>query len=310
MADDHSTRLHQEVDPGQAPPAGPGGGRATIGAVPPFAAYFRVYEPLVAFDRARQQYWRRYVTAGRGVSQTVGPARQRRLVMEALGAGWTRLPELPDEAYVITDEGATLVCPWNLQIQVARSALSARSGVPVAIADAFVPPALVGASEQAVAAWRSDARGVDDTSPRLHEFTSGWAVPLRWFTFVEHDERRVSLTPGDRYVRYRTSMARARRRAHRALAVLRRTMPGAPMTEAVEEGSRWLEEFHPRSLVELDYGGLAYLMGDRELLDDDSPRLVAEALVALGRSDVQEAGHLYERLVERWRNVQLYERRN
>jgi hypothetical protein len=96
--------------------------------VPPFAAYFRVYEPLVAFDRARQQYWRRYVTAGGGVTQSAGPGRQRRLVLEALGAGWTRLPELPDEAYVITDEGATLICPWNLQIQVARAALSARDG--------------------------------------------------------------------------------------------------------------------------------------------------------------------------------------
>lgn len=290
--------------------SGVGTRRGTIGVVPPFAAYFRVYEPLVAFDRARQQYWRRYVTAGRGVTQSAGPGRQRQLVLEALGAGWTRLPQLPDEAYVITDEGATLICPWNLQIQVARAALSARDGVPPTIADAFVPPALVGASEQAVADWRSAGRGLDAAGPRLHEFSSGWAVPLRWFAFVEYDERRVSLTPGDRFLRYRTSMARARRRAHRALAALRRALPDAPMTEAVEAGARWLEEFHPRSVVELDYGGLAYLMPDRELLDDDSPRLVADALVALGRHDLTEAGRRYEELVERWRKVQLYERRN
>src|SRR3954454_21380929 len=68
------------------PVGGRGRRRATIGPVPPFAAYFRVYEPLVAFDRARQQYWRRYVAAGGGVAQSAGPGRQRRLVLEALGA--------------------------------------------------------------------------------------------------------------------------------------------------------------------------------------------------------------------------------
>ena len=48
-----------------------------------------------------------------------------------------------------------------------------------------------------------------------------------------------------------------------------------PITEAVEEATRWLEEFHPRSVVELDYGGLVELLPDDELAEDDSPALVA-----------------------------------
>ena len=33
----------------------------------------------------------------------------------------------------------------------------------------------------------------------------------------------------------------------------------------VEQVGRWLEEFHPRSLVELDYGGLVHLLGAEAL---------------------------------------------
>ena len=64
-------------------------------------------------------------------------------------------------------------------------------------------------------------------------------------------------------LRYRTEISKARRRAHRALSVLRRSVGDVPITEAVEESARWLEEFHPRSVVELDYGGLAALLRTR-----------------------------------------------
>ena len=50
-----------------------------------------------------------------------------------------------------------------------------------------------------------------------------------------------------------------------ALSVLRKSLGDAPITEAVEEGTRWLEEFHPRSVVELDYGGLVDLLSGRRL---------------------------------------------
>ncbi|GAB3948806.1 hypothetical protein GCM10027614_46560 [Micromonospora vulcania] len=39
-----------------------------------FASYLRVYEPLTAFDRDRQSYWRRYVSEGRAVAPMEGPA--------------------------------------------------------------------------------------------------------------------------------------------------------------------------------------------------------------------------------------------
>lgn len=275
-----------------------------------FASYLRVYEPLSAFDRDRQAYWRRYVSEGRAVAPAEGPHRQRAAVIEALGAGWTRLPDPPDEAYVLEVDGTLLICPWNLRLRVAEAALSARDGVPPVLADAFVPPVLAGQAKAVVDDWRSGARVLEQGLPRVHEQIATWGVPLRWFVFIDAEEREFLLRPGCRILRYRTEISKARRRASRGLAVLRKSVGDAPITEAVEEGARWLEEFHPRSIVELDYGGLVDLLPDEALAADDSPELVAAGLAGLSRGDTAAASEAYEKLVARWRAVQLLERCN
>ena len=275
-----------------------------------FASYLRVYEPLTAFDRDRQTFWRRYVREGRAVAPLEGPGRQRTAVLEALGAGWTRLPDLPDEAYVLEADDTLLVCPWNLRVRVAEAALSARDGVPSVLADAFVPPILAGQAKAIVEDWRSGARVLEHGVPRVHEQIATWGVPLRWFVFVDADERELVTRRGRRALRYRTEISKARRRAHRGVSVLRKSVGDAPITEAVEEGARWLEEFHPRSVVELDYGGLVDLLSDDTLEADDSPKLVAAGLAGLSRGDADAATEAYEKLVSRWRAVQLLERCN
>ena len=275
-----------------------------------FASYLRVYEPLTAFDRERQVFWRKYAREGRALGPIEGPVRQRSAVLEALGAGWTRLPDLPDEAYVLEWGETLLVCPWNLRLRVAEAALNARDGVPTVLADAFVPPVLAGQAKAIVEDWRSGAKVLEHGVPRVHEQIATWGVPLRWFVFVDLDEREISLADGKRTLRYRTEISKARRRAHRAVSVLRKSVGDAPITEAVEESTRWLEEFHPRSIVELDYGGLVGLLPVEDLAQDDSPGLVAAGLSALSRGDAESATEAYEKLVARWRAVQLLERCN
>ncbi|MFY1705374.1 hypothetical protein ACN28G_27250 [Micromonospora sp. WMMA1923] len=275
-----------------------------------FASYLRVYEPLTAFDRDRQSFWRRYVSEGRAVAPLDGPVRQRTAVIEALGAGWTRLPDLPDEAYVLETDETLLVCPWNLRIRVAEAALSARDGVPPVLADAFVPPVLAGQAKAVVEDWRSGARVLEHGVPRVHEQIATWGVPLRWFVLFDAAERRQVTAPDRRALRYRTDIAKSRRRASRALAVLRKTVGDVPITEAVEEAARWLEEFHPRSVVELDYGGLVDLLSDETLTTDDSAELVAAGLTGLSNGEAEEASAAYDQLVARWRAVQLLERCN
>ena len=275
-----------------------------------FASYLRVYEPLTAFDRDRQLFWRRYVREGRAVAPLEGPVLQRTAVIEALGAGWTRLPDLPDEAYILEADDTLLVCPWNLRIRVAEAALSARDGVPSVLADAFVPPVLAGQAKAVVEDWRSGARVLEHGVPRVHEQIATWGVPLRWFVFVDPQERELTTRPERRVLRYRTEISKARRRASRGLAVLRKTVGDAPITEAVEEGARWLEEFHPRSVVELDYGGRVDRLPGEALAEDDSPALVAAGLAGLSRGEAEVATEAYEKLVARWRAVQLLERCN
>jgi hypothetical protein len=144
----------------------------------------------------------------------------------------------------------------------------------------------------------------------VHEQIATWGVPLRWFVFVDLGERDLVQKPERRSLRYRTEISKARRRASRALSVLRKSVGDAPITEAVEEAARWLEEFHPRSVVELDYGGLVDLLPESTLEEDDSPGLVAAGLAALSRGDADAATEAYEKLVARWRAVQLLERCN
>ncbi|WP_042378937.1 hypothetical protein [Streptacidiphilus melanogenes] len=105
-------------------------------------------------------------------------------------------------------------------------------------------------------------------------------------------------------LRYRTPMAQARRRVARGFRVLRETLDAGPLVDGVEEVGRWLEEFHPRSLVELDYGGLVHAIPEQGLAGDRSAEEVAEGVAALRAGDPVRAGRCYRALTDRWRRVQ------
>jgi hypothetical protein len=105
-------------------------------------------------------------------------------------------------------------------------------------------------------------------------------------------------------------MSRARQRVARALEVLRRTVEDGVVTAGVEDLGRWLEEFHPRSLVELDYGGLVHLLDDEQLEADESARDVTLALAALGEGDADRAAAAYARVTSRMKALQAVESAN
>ena len=94
-----------------------------------------------------------------------------------------------------------------------------------------------------------------------------------------------------------------------AFAVVRKVFADEPVVDALSELGRWLESFHPHSWLELDYAGVATLLGD-ELEEDTSSAEVAEAVRALSRGDVADATAAYERLVERWRSLRMVEHAN
>lgn len=273
------------------------------------AASLRVYEPLAAFPVPERSAWAAYVAAGRAPDRVGGVAREREAVLRALVAVPAALPDDPGEAFVVEVDGVTLVCPWRTRLRAAEALGSWRTGLPEEVADAFVPRAVAEAAADELLDRRRS-----EPDLRVHVRTSTWSVPLPWFVLVDGGERRLEL--GEASVRtsrelvYRTAMSRARRRVARALDVLRRTVDDDAGVAGVEELGRWLEEFHPRSLVELDYGGLVHLVGDDALLRDESARDVAEALAALSDGAAERAGEAYERVTGRMKALLAVESAN
>ena len=283
------------------------------------AAFLRVYEPLAAFSGEERRQWEDYVAAGRAPSPARGPQLEEQAALRALvGRPPALLPVLPEHAYVTDVDGVTLVCPWRSELRSLEALEDFVADLPDEVLSAFVPLPLAASVGERLDAWRAahpDARN--------HQRSSSWQVPLRWFVLVDGEEREVRLgqpsgAPGTapagrlagRSLVYRTAMSRARRRTARALAVLRRTVEDGAVTSGVEDLGRWLEEFHPRSLVELDYGGLVHLLDDDQLSQDDSARDIAAALAALAAGDGAAAAQAYGRVTARMKALQAVESAN
>jgi len=285
---------------------------------PPYAASLRVYEPLSAFPAGERERWRDYVAADRAPDRSAGPRLEHEVALVAALTG--RLLPSVDHAYVHRVDGSVLICPWRTQLRAAQALEDLPECYPELVLDALVPAP---AREAALARHADLAAHQPDQ--RAYIQTSTWVVPLRWFVLFDPTERVLSLgrrpagSPGggpvrradsERILRYRTRMAHARRRVARALAVLHSNFDDVPMVDEVEELGRWLEEFHPWSLVELDYGGLVDLHDDLTLRADQSAADVAATLKGLSAGDRAAAMSAYERVIDRWRRAALLESAN
>jgi len=281
----------------------------------PFAASLRVYEPLAAFDGDEREHWDSYVAVGAHLSAQAGVALERAVSLHALVS--RNLPVVGDHAHVLDVDGVTLISPWRTAVRAQEALLDFCADLPDVVAEAFVPALLLERAEVELDRWRAE-HGTTTT----HVRTCTWQVPLRWFVLVEPEERTVSLgEPVDsagaplgrrtgRALVYRTPMSRARRRVARALAVLRTAVDDSAVTEGVVDLGRWLEEFHPRSLVELDYGDLVHLLDDAELTRDESARDMAAALARLAEGNGIEAAAAYSRMTSRMKALQAVESAN
>ena len=282
------------------------------------AAFLRVYEPLAAFEGEERRRWEGYLGAGDAPAPAAGVAMEREAALRALiGRPPGALPVVADHAYVTEVDGITLVCPWRTRLRAMEGLEEFVAELPDELVRAFLPLPVAGAVAAELDRWHAAHPAL-----RSHQLSSTWQVPLRWFVVFDAEEREVRLgvpaaagpAPAGRLAGrslvYRTPMSRARRRAARALAVLRRTVDDGTVTAGVEDLGRWLEEFHPRSLVELDYGGLVHLLDDAELAQDESARDIAGALAALGTGEPVKAAAAYSRVMARMKALQAVESAN
>jgi len=283
----------------------------------PYAAYLRVYQPLVAFTPAERASWAAYAeTADRPRRASALHAEHGEAVRRVLGVPPAPVPaqESPN-AYLRRVEGVLYVCPWQSRLRSWLAFSRFRGTTPPTLLERFVPPAV---AERTADDFDRFKRHTDSTALRTHIRGSSWHVPISWFVPFDGDERWLVIdgdqgkggTTTTRNLIYVTSMAHARRRSARALQVIRRQVGEISVTAEVEDVARWLEEFHPHSLVELDYGGIVNLMDDEGLRADESVAELAAALTGLEKGEEELAFAMYQRVILRWRSIQLLESAN
>ena len=289
----------------------------------PYAAYLRVYEPLSAFPEAEERRWVQYAASpGRPRRAGALAAEQAESLRRAIA-----FPPLPapkresDHAYVRWSEGATYICPWQTRLRSWLVLSRLRAAAPSLTSAAFSADN-TDVAVRDFARWRRQA-----PSPRVYIQANTWSVPFAWFVPFAADERWLVLgAPGDpgesgrataagpRTLVYATTMSQARTRVAKARNVVRPARsprstapwggdPAALMAELKEAGA-WLEEFHPRSLVELDYGGLVHLLDDGALCADQSVTEVAATISAVAAGEGEFATAMYQRFTGRWRALE------
>ncbi|MFF8729871.1 hypothetical protein ACF073_25790 [Streptomyces sp. NPDC015171] len=266
--------------------------------VVPYAAYLRVYEPLGAFPEPERGHWARYA---RRPDRPTYQDELRRSLADLLPVPPIAVPvHESGDAFVLEVDGVVCVCPWRTRLRGWQALAELAEELPATVLDAVLPEVVRRQAAQDYERWL--ARN-PDARPWIR--TATWQVPLNWFVLVSDEERRYDKGTADvpPVLRYRTPMVQARRRVARALRTLRDTVGEGPLIDGLVDVGRWLEEFHPRSLVELDYGGLVHVLPAGELEDDHSAADVAAGVEALRQGDGTAAGEAYGRLVERWRTV-------
>ncbi|WP_345698328.1 hypothetical protein [Kitasatospora terrestris] len=276
---------------------------------PPYSAHLRVYEPLSAWPEPERSHWRAYAAERGPDAEDREPvagaalAEQREALAELLARTPRALPEQESgQAFVRLLEGTLYVCPRTTRLRSWQALEELHRELPAHLLDTVLPPAVRAAAEADRQAWWADH---PDARPWI--LSSRWEVPVGWFLpFGEEDRQYVPQGEGEPPTApalfYLTPMVQARRRVARGYRVLKEQVPRGPLVRGAERVGRWLEEFHPRSLVELDYGGLVHLLGDR-LAGERSVAELADGLGALRAGDGAAALRAYESLTGRWRKL-------
>ena len=266
-------------------------------------AYLRVFQPLDAFPGGERVHWERYILAG-GAPPPARPVYRERSAGPESRLGLLSIAE-GEGADVRLVDGVYLVCPWRTRIRELASLLTLREQTAPEVVEGFVPEAEARRAARELAKLRRR-----DPSSMPFLLQSPWHVPIRWFVLVDDEDRRIAeRDEGGFRLWYPTTVPAARRRAEHALGVLRRGELSF-VAELVQDLARWLSAFDPRSILELDYHGLADLFTWDELDDDHSAADLQASIAALEEGDLGRAAERYQAVAGRWAEVRTHESRN
>ena len=295
----------------------------------PFAAYLRVYEPLLALGDPPAQQLVEAVSAG-GLSRNGVGGREQLMWLKSQVAVPGRLlpaelrdgraaPSLRTDVLVLDPadvppghpaEGP-FVCPLEMRARSAAALSTFLGDAEPALRSAVLDAGGVTADQ---ARSRTKAAMSDLSATAAHILTSTWTVPLPWFSLIDPDERKLVLGSGpddpDREASWRTSMSAAVQRAADAGELIESTFGDSGPGRVLGQTRQWLESFDPGSIVELDYGGLVQLFADSLLDADSTAEEVHDILDALRTGNVEELADLFAQLREFWGDIAAREHAN
>lgn len=264
----------------------------------PYVASLRIYEPLSAFEPADRLRWQD-LKPDVNSNRTEQELALRRLVFPEPPAG------RPDGVHILDVDGLRYISPWSTATRCWAALDDFKETLPSSVTKFFIPKSL----EDVITA------GVDLMEDRVpHILTENWVIPPRWFSLFMAEERIRGEDEDGLFCIMRTTIADAKARTEVAHQTVRGAFGEGSVEAEIEHLLEWLDMFHNKSLVELDYGGLANyldhglrLAGEAGLEADTSVEDVLLSLSGLAAGDGQMAGQGYERLVSRWRIVQSFE---
>lgn len=264
----------------------------------PYVASLRIYEPISAFPAADRLRWES-LSADLDTREEEQALALRRLVAP-------ESPALrPDGVHILDIDGVRFISPWSTAQRCWSALDDFKEMLPSTLTPFFLPPSL----EEVIT---SGMESVEDRVP--HILTETWMVPPRWLALFTPEERHRGYSDGVAFSRALTQLSKALERAGNSHEVVLQSFGEGVVAQEIEDLIDWLELFHPQSMVELDYGGLAQYL-DRTLKsdgmsgieDDGSIEDVIFSLSGLASGDGSIAGEGYNRLVSRWRPVQALE---
>ncbi len=261
-------------------------------------AYLRVYQPLTSFPAEERSQW---MEAGHD-AEVADSSEARRWLLAGSLPDRTDLAAPTEGAFLRQVEGVTLVCPWRTKLRMLAGLLAFRNSIPEEVADAFVSD-----GEARRAAHELAVLGDSRPEVRSHILHANWHVPIRWFSAFDDAERILTEDKDGLRIRYEADLAVAKARLARCVSVLEETWIDDGVTAAVRELVEWLDGFDNEGLIELDYGSVAAMFSDEDLLEDRSAAEVNACLDALESGDLLKAGRLFTSLTERWTQVRARE---
>jgi len=160
---------------------------------------------------------------------------------------------------------------------------------------------------------RRDSLAVEHAEALRRAITTPWvAVPEREseHAYVRRVDGTTYVCPWQTRLRCLLAYGQMRSESGEEAGLARLHIMATRAAGDLAEVGRWLEDFHPYSLVELDYGGLVHLVSDDALCGDQSVAEIRVAIDGAARGECELAVAMYVRVRDRWRAFAEFEQAN